>query len=474
VATSWQPYEVSVVSVPADNSIGISRSAEGDNVTTITNCEERTMTEEVKKEPAPTIDVKQVARDAVEADRKRSAEIDAILGKHPELKEVGEQFKKNDRSLNEFRQVALESIDKSQPEEPAIADSKIGMNDQEVSQFSIVRAIDAIARNDWSNAGFEKEMSDATSQKLGKQPRGFFLPTDVMTRDLNVTTATAGGNVVATDLLSGSFIEYLRNKMTVADLGATLLTDLNGNVAIPRQSGGATAYWVAESGAVTESQAAFDQVTLTPATVGAFSDISRKLLLQSSIDVESFVRNDLATTLAIEIDRAAIHGSGSSNQPTGILATSGIGDVAGGTNGAAPDWSDIVGLETQVAQDNADMGNLAYLTNSKVRGKLLTTEKASNTAQMVWGDNNTLRGYKAAVSNQVSSTLTKGSSSVASAIIFGNWSDLLIGMWGGLDIAIDSSTGSASGTVRVVALQDVDVAVRHAQSFAAMKDALTA
>ena len=474
VATSWQPYEVSVVSVPADNSIGISRSAEGDNVTTITNCEEKTMTEQVKKEPAPTIDAKQVAREAVEADRKRSAEIGAIVGKHPELKEVGEQFKKNDRSLNEFRQVALESIDKSQPEAPAIADSKIGMNDQEVSQFSIVRAIDAIARNDWSQAGFEKEMSDATGQKLGKQARGFFLPTDVMTRDLNVTTTTAGGHTVATDLLSGSFIDVLRNKMTVVDLGATMLTDLNGNVAIPRQTGGATAYWVAESGAITESAAAFDQVTLTPNTVGAFSDISRKLLLQSSLDVESFVRNDLATTLAIELDRAAIHGSGSSNQPTGIIATSGIGDVAGGTNGLAPTYAHIVGLETQVAQDNADLGNLAYLTNSKVRGKLLTTEKASNTAQMVWGDDNTLRGYNAAVSNQVSSTLTKGSSSVASAIIFGNWSDLLIGMWGGLDIAVDTATGSASGTVRVVALQDVDVAVRHAESFAAMKDALTA
>ena len=474
VATSWQPYEVSVVSVPADNSIGISRAADGDNVTTITNCEERTMTEEVKKEPAPTIDVKQVAHDAVEADRKRSAEIDAIVGKHPELKEVGEQFKKNDRSLNEFRQVALESIDKSQPEAPAIADSKIGMNDQEVSQFSIVRAIDAIARNDWSNAGFEKEMSDATGQKLGKQARGFFLPTDVMTRDLTVGTTTAGGHTVATDLLSGSFIDVLRNKMTVVDLGATMLTDLNGNVAIPRQTGGATAYWVAESGAITESAAAFDQVTLSPNTVGAFSDISRKLLLQSSIDVESFVRNDLATTLAIELDRAAIHGSGSSNQPTGIIATSGIGDVAGGTNGLAPTYAHIVGLETQVAQDNADLGNLAYLTNSKVRGKLLTTEKASNTAQMVWGDNNTLRGYNAAVSNQVSSTLTKGNQSLSSAIIFGNWSDLLIGMWGGLDIAVDTATGSASGTVRVVALQDVDVAVRHAESFAAMKDALTA
>ena len=481
VATSWQPYEVSVVSVPADNSIGISRAAEGENVTTITNFRGETkMTEEVKEvkevkqDQAPTVDVKQLTRDAVAADRQRLAEIEAIVEKHPELKEVGKQFKSNDRSLDEFRQVALESISKSKPEKAAIEDSSVGMNDQEVRQFSIVRAIDAIARNDWSNAGFEKEMSDATSQKLGKQPRGFFLPTDVMTRDLNVTTATAGGNVVSTDLLSGSFIDYLRNKMTVIDLGATMLTGLNGNVAIPRQSGGATAYWVAESGAVTESQAAFDQVTLTPATVGAFSDISRKLLLQSSIDVESFVRNELATTLAIEIDRAAIHGSGSSNQPTGILATSGIGDVAGGTNGLAPTYAHIVGLETQVAQDNADMGNLAYLTNSKVRGKLLTTEKASNTAQMVWGDNNTLRGYNAAVSNQVSSTLTKGNQSLSSAIIFGNWSDLLIGMWGGLDIAIDTSTGSASGTVRVVALQDVDVAVRHAQSFAAMKDALTA
>jgi HK97 family phage major capsid protein len=262
--------------------------------------------------------------------------------------------------------------------------------------------------------------------------------------------------------------------MEVVGLGANMMNNLVGNIAIPRQTGGATAYWVAESGAVTESQAAFDQVTLSPETVGAFSDISRRLLLQSSMDVEAFVRNDLATTLALEIDRAAINGSGSSNQPTGILNVSGIGSVVGGTNGAAPDWADIVDLESAVAVDNADVGTLGYLTNSAVRGKLLQTEKASSTGQFIWTDNNTLRGYKAAVSNQVPSTLTKGSSSVCSAIIFGNWNDLLIGTWGGIDINIDTSTGSASGTVRVVALQDVDVAVRHAESFAAMQDATTA
>ena len=478
VASNWSPFEISMVSVPADNSIGVSRAAEGDNMTTITNFRgESKMAEEVvKTEPvvaAPTIDTDKVARDAVASDRQRSSEINAIEGKHPELHDIAEQFRNNDRPISEFRKVALESIATSKPAKAAIDDSSIGMSTAEARQFSIVRAINALTTGDWSKAGFEKEASNAQGDKLGKDARGFFLPTDVQ-RDLTVGTATAGGHTVQTDLMTGSFIDMLRNKMTVMDLGATMMTGLEGNVAIPRQTGGATAYWVAESGAVTESAAAFDQVTMTPKSVGAFSDLSRKLLLQSSMDIEAFVRNDLATTLAIEMDRAAIHGSASSNQPRGILATSGIGSVAGGTNGAAPTYAHMVGLETQVAQDNADLGALNYLTNSKVRGKLLQTEKASNTAQFVWADNNTMRGYNAAVSNQVSSTLTKGNQSLSSAIIFGNFADLLIGMWGGLDIAVDTSTGSASGTVRVVALQDCDIAVRHAESFAAMLDALTA
>jgi len=471
VATNWQPYEVSVVSVPADNSIGISRAADGDNVTTIINQnEEKIMTEEVK----PSIDAQQVARDAVAKDRKRSAEIDAIVAQHPELKEVGKQFKGNDRAMDEFRQVALDSIQKQQPIKAAIEDSQIGMSDKEVQNFSVVRGINALVTGDWKEAGYEREMSDEMGKKINKRAQGFYIPTDVLTRDLNVTTATAGGHTVSTDLLSGSFIDMLRNKMEVVGLGATMMNDLVGNIAIPRQTGGATSYWVAESGAITESAAAFDQVTLSPETVGAFSDLSRRLLLQSSLSVEAFVRNDLATSLALEIDRAAINGSGSSNQPTGILQTSGIGSVVGGTNGAAPDWADIVDLESAVAIDNADIGTLGYLTNAKVRGKLLQTEKASSTGQFIWSDSDTLRGYKTAVSNQVPSTLTKGSSSVCSAIIFGNWNDLLIGTWGGIDINIDTSTGSASGTVRVVALQDVDVAVRHAESFAAMQDATTA
>jgi len=473
VATRWQPFEVSVVSVPADNSIGIARSADGDNITKITNLKTKNKEVKMTTENTTNIDAATVARDAVAADRARSQEIDAIVAKHPELKEIGSQFKGNDRSMDEFRGVALDSITKNQPTTAAIEDTKIGMSDKEADNFSIVRAVNALVTGNWNDAGFEREMSDEMASKLGKRAQGFYIPTDVLMRDLNVTTATAGGHTVATDLLSGSFIDMLRNKMATVGLGATMMTDLVGNIAIPRQTGGATSYWVAESGAITESQAAFDQVSMSPKTVGSMSDISRKMLLQSSMDVESFVRNDLATSLALAIDSAAINGSGTSNQPTGILNTSGIGSVVGGTNGAAPDWADIVDLESAVAIDNADMGALGFLTNAATRGKLLQTEKASGTAQYVWSDSNTLRGYNAAVSNQVPSNGTKGTGTALSSMVFGNWNDLIIGTWGGIDINVDTSTGSASGTVRVVALQDVDIAVRHAESFAAMTDIIT-
>jgi len=241
-----------------------------------------------------------------------------------------------------------------------------------------------------------------------------------------------------------------------------------------------TGYWVAENGAPTEAQPTVGQVTLSPKTVAAWCDYSRRLTLQSSIDVEAFVRADLAANLAQMIQIAAINGSGSSNQPTGVLNAAGIGSVAGGTNGLAPDWTHIVGLETLVSVANANLGSLGYLTNAKVRGKLLTTQKfASTNGEPVWGEAQTagegrLRGYAAYVTNAVPSDLTKGSSSgICSAIAFGNWQDLLVGFWGGLDILVDPYSLSTTGGKRITAFQDCDIAVRRAASFAAMKDALT-
>lgn len=353
--------------------------------------------------------------------------------------------------------------------------AEIGMGQADLRNYSLVRAIRAATSGNWREAELEREASDAVAQRLGKQPQGFFVPFDVQKRDLVVGTPSAGGNLVATDLLAQSFIEMLRNRMMVKAAGATVLAGLVGDVAIPKQTGGATAYWVGESNAPTESQQTVAQVALAPKTVGAFTDISRKLLKQGSVDVEAFVRTDLSTVLALAIDSAALHGPGSGNAPMGIAATSGIGSVAGGDNGAAPTWGNIVSLETEVAVDNADLGRMGYMSNAKVRGKLKSTPRTATYGDiMIWEPNASgVNGYPFYVTNQVSSTLTKGTVTTCSGIFFGNWGDLIIGMWGGLDILVDPFTGGTIGTVRVIALQDVDIAVRHAESFAAMLDATT-
>ncbi|MCX8017681.1 MAG: phage major capsid protein [Rhodocyclaceae bacterium] len=175
------------------------------------------------------------------------------------------------------------------------------------------------------------------------------------------------------------------------------------------------------------------------------------------------------------MQQAAISGTGSGNQPAGLLTLI-TPSVVGGPDGAAPTWSHIVELESDVAVANALVDDMAYLTNAKVRGKLKTTSKVAGQNGFIWENGDTpVNGYRAAVTNAVPSNLSKGSATgVCSAIIFGNFRDLVIGMWGGLDLMVDPYTGSASGTVRVVALQDVDVAVRYTESFATMVDALTA
>jgi HK97 family phage major capsid protein/HK97 family phage prohead protease len=473
--TDWEPYEVSLVSVPADASVGIGRSAEVIAPAAAERTEQAapaaTATETCSKETAmsePTVTV-------VEK-RDHATEISKIAATFPGGAEMAMSAIQRGLTVEAFQREAIEKMS-TKP----LPTADIGLSDKEVRSYSVLRAINALANPGDSNAqraaAFERECSDAAAKVQGKASRGFFVPFDVQKaqRDLTAGTANAGGHLVATDLLAGSFIERLRDAMVIMGMGTRMMTGLQGNVAIPKQSGAATHYWVAENSAPTESQQTLAQVTMTPKTVGAFTDISRRLTLQSSLDVEMLVRDDLAAVLGRAIQGAAINGSGASNQPSGLLTLITAG-VIGGTNGAAPDWQDIIDLETAVAVGNADVGTLGYLSNPKVRGKLKSTQKfASTNGQPVFEQGDTpLNGYRVGITNAVPSNLTKGTSSgVCSAIIFGNFADLMIGMWGGLDLMVDPYTGSTAGTIRVVALQDVDVALRNVESFATMVDALT-
>lgn len=471
--TDWEPLEVSLVAIPADPTVGVGRAACPDITTVIERPEpkkeNRTMTTTVDTPNAAEIE----ARAAADV-QKRVSDMIALGEAYARFggDKLAAEHIRAGKSIEALREAIMQKMaNTGTPTDSA----DIGLTEDEAREFSFVRAIHAMATGNWKQAGFERECSLAVAQRMGKDPQGIFVPLDVQRRDLTVGTPSAGGNLVATDLMSGDFISLLRNKMALVQAGATFLPGLQGNIAIPRQTGGATAYWVTEGSNPTESQQAFDQVQMSPKTVGAFTDISRKLLLQSSLSIEAFVRNDLATVVALALDLAGINGSGTGAEPKGVLKQSGIGAVIGGTNGAAPTWQNIIDLESAVAAVNADVGTLGYLTNTKVRGKLKGTEKAASTGQFIWQDGNTpLNGYRATVSNQVPGNLTKGTAAgICSAILFGNFADLLIGQWGALDLMVDPYTNSTSGTVRVVALQDADIAVRHVESFAAMVDALT-
>ena len=363
------------------------------------------------------------------------------------------------------------------------APPEIGLHKKEIETYSFTKTIMALHSGDWSRAGLERECSDATAKLLGRAARGAFVPMDVMNRGLNATTDAQGGHLVGNDLRPQDFISLIRARLIVRELGATILAGLVGNVSIPGGLSGSTAYWLSENENIpAESVQTFKQVGLAPKSVGAYTDISRKLLLQSSLDIEQYVREEIATTIAHEIDRAAINGSGSDPEPRGILNVVGIGAVAGGTNGKAPTHQNIVALESEVALDNADIGRLAYLTNSKVRGKLRTTFKNASYGQTpIWETDpqarpgrGMLNGYPALCSNVVPSDLSKGSAAgVCSAVIFGDWSSLLIGQWGTLDILVDRVTKGLMGGIRVICFQDVDIAVKNAVSFSSMQDALT-
>ncbi len=486
--TDWEPFEISLVSVPADATVGVgrnadlseahnARSADMDPVDQIDSpaqqtedapqpAEVRSQSTELNKDPImPDVNVIE--------QRNHAAEITKIAASIPNGAELALKAIQDGKTVEEFQADAIRALS-TKP----LPTADIGMDKREVQKYSLMRAINALANPTDAAAqraaAFERECSEAVASKMGKAARGFFIPSEVQRRDLNVGTASAGGNLVATDLLTGSFIDILRNAMVIDRLGARMLTGLVGNIAIPKQTGAATAYWVAESGSPTESQQAFGQVTMSPKTVGAYTDISRRLILQSSMDVEGMVQTDLATVLGLAIQQAAISGSGSSNQPSGIL-TQVTPSVVGGTDGAAPTWANLIELETDVAVANADVGTLGYLTNAKVRGKLKGTPKVSGQDTFIWeGGDFPVNGYQVGITNAVPSNLTKGSGNNLSAIIFGDFSSLIVGMWGSLDLMVDPYSNSTSGTVRVVALQDVDIALRHAESFATMVDAVTA
>jgi len=413
-------------------------------------------------------------------ERKRAAEIGAIgnqFATTPGVSDLCRQFTENGQSVDACRAAVMQKIGiRAQADDlpDPVGDM---LNQREDGVFSIVRALNLAA---YGGEGMERDISDQIGKQLGRSTDGIFIPTSLSVRAPAVAGVDAqGGHTVPT--IQMPIIELLRNRMMVKKLGAQVLGGLSGDLKFPRQEGTATLNWSGENPgsdtADTDMTGYFGQVGMSPKSAIATIPYAKQLLAQSSMDIEQFFRNDLAKINALGLDLAAIYGSGG-DQPTGILNTSGIGLLAGLANGVAPSHQMMIDLETELAVDNADEGTMAYLFNAKTRGTLKNTEVTANSGRMVWGKGSEkglgeVNGYRAGVSNQMPGNLTKGTAdSICSAGIFGNWADLLIGEWGVIEIIIDPYTLKKQGLVEMTSTMLCDIAVRHPQSFAAVKDIL--
>lgn len=460
--TRWAPFEVSFVSVPADPSVGYGREFEkrfgspaeqqaqfralvqhhDDEVQNVNTSENRA--DEPRIEPGE--DHAALAKEAAALEGKRVARI-LTLGQKYGLEDEAQRAVSNEDTIESFQERVLAKLQ----EDTTKVATKLDMDSEEVRKYSLVRAINAAVTGNWQKAGLERQASQEIAKRLDREPSGFFVPHDVQTRAQDVGTSTKGGELVESGLRPQSFIDYLYAKSILVGGGdgATMLPGLVGDVDIPKRTGAATFYWVAEDGDITDSDGTFGLVQLSPKTVGGAVPITRKLLKQSTPAIDGLVLQDLGIGAALAIDKVGLEGGGI-NEPDGITQASGVNTVTI-TSAGSPDWDEIVDMEAAVDTDNALMGSLAYMVTPAVYAAMRKTAVDS--------------GSGIFLVDKIGYPILRSTQLAANRIIFGNRSDVLIGMWGVLDVMPDTATKAASGGLVLRVFQDVDVAVRHAESF---------
>jgi HK97 family phage major capsid protein len=511
--TKWRALEVSSVSVPADQTVGLGRALEDPWVEPEANAAEPepapAAAADVEAEPVhrlkcqqaaepakpsdelpmtTEINVAELQQDARRAERDRAAAIRGMCSEFS-LPDLAEKLINDDASVDAAREVVMKELGMRKVQfEGKVHDAgaaELGLSKREVKRFSMCRLLthmmDPSGRSA-SKAGFELEVTraaaDLQARTLNKSARGHLIPWEVLssanraaeTPGQSAGIFADGGALVGSNRLDAQFIDLIRNSSAFLNSGLTMLTGLEGNVEISKKLGSSQFYFVGENVDVTNSKLAFGLVNMIPRTIGVRVPISRRAMIQASPDIENLVRLDMAESVALGMDSTIGYGTGSNGQPLGIMNTTGIGSVTlgGGSSKAFPanvgggthdcgDWADYVDLETALAANNLDAGAMRYIMNSTVKGALKQTLRASAAgSDYIMTDAGEVNGYPVVVSNQMQQN----------DVLFGNFADCVVGMWSGLDLLIDPLTQSASGQVILTVHQDFDVAVRRPQSFA--------
>jgi HK97 family phage major capsid protein len=504
-ATKWTPMEASSVGVPADPTVGHDRKA-GERVYPV-------LVRRSANNPASEPNLKEVTVEiATQVTDARTAAAEIIrLGKvHGIDGERVAEAVAGGKSVDEFSRLVLVEVEKrggnplTQP--AAENQERLDLTEKEQKEYNLARGIMTAVKNieaasngsaNKRENSFEMEVSEEIEKNWkGARHGGLFVPwslrhawtpdlqkayphqrlAKMQTRaGLDSATATAGLELKFTE--PGEFIQFLYNQMRVKELGARTIAGLRDNVSYPKQTGKATGSWVGENPGsdVADSALTLGSIASSPKTYQSSSSYSRQLLAQAVVDVDTLVREDLGRDLALAIDSVAIVGGGS-NQPTGIVPTSGVQSyvmISDAGNGGVPAWDDIVIMSEKLEDANADqLGDGAWLTTPGIKSSLKRTARLGNTIGLpIWADDSTVDGYRARSSNQVTKNSTKGSSGATlHTLIRGIFETMVIGMWGsGFELVVDPYRLKKQGMIELTTFMLTDVTLKYPVAFVVAK-----
>lgn len=476
-ATRWAPLEVSVVTIPADPGVGIGRAedeqakpvrmvraAQTQPAAPAAPLKEKTMTVETNAAAGNSAEPRLNALE-VETQR-REAIVDLCRANKIDPRTEADWIESGSTMREVAGDILRIQADRQVNAKPTAG--SLGLTSKESQRYSLFRAIRAMkygTAEAQNAAAFEIECSRAVAKKVGRgDTTSLLVPTDVLVRPLDADGTRAmtaqpgskGGYMV--DVNNMGFIDILRNRAVVMQMGATVMSGLVGNASFVRQTGSPSITWQAgETTSVSAADQTLGQLSMTPKTAIVITDVSEQLLRQSSPSAEAFVMADLARSLAVAVDRAAIRGAGGA-EPLGVINTTGI---TSGQDASSATYAKILAFASTAGGSNALFGSSGFITTTAGASVLMQKARFSNTDTPLWEGNlmdGRLIGFRAMSTEQVAS----------GGLIFGAWNELLIGEWGVLELQTDNGgTRFNTATVGIRAMWMVDTLVRYPQAFVA-------
>ena len=483
-AVDWMPHEASFVNCPADATVGVGRSdAEDENKPAAAIPAVVKTQEEKQMTPEQVVECFRLAK----AGNVEHAEVDALIKSGKTFDEVRAELEgKVEKHMQELAEKAAKAAAKPDTPTPETARSVVDENTQrEIKRrYNLANVLRALGGDTSVDIGYEREMSQELEGKTQRKAQGIIVPDFIRAANpsgvqtfgtpdfsgtegqLGNSVAGSGHNVIATNLLAGSFIEALRDALVLGRAGMQTLSGLVGDIAIPK-GGKVTASWVTqENGDASKTNPTLGQIAASPKTCGAYVDITRKLLLQSSIDVQGFVVRELVYAIAYALEAAGFSGSGTSGVPAGLVGQ--ISQTVSFTAGA-PKLANLLDMIAAIDAANGAIGPQTFIGRPGVWAKLAGTldwEAVTASDANVGGITSGSHLLDTATGTCQGYPFIKSNIAPAKQLIFGAFDQLMLCLWSGTDIVVDQYSNCTKGALRVVALQDADFIVRQPEAFA--------